>query len=508
MNFLTNLNLNKNELQNAVLHPLAVSPNSPVYGQIYFNSTDNIVYIYNGANWVPVGVVYNQESNTGIVVAGLDSSGNVYTTQVIDLTLTGYAPIPSGYVTNGMTLEQAFNVLDTAIKNAVAGGGEPNQNAWSYITVPSQSTNNSQQVATDTSSNTLSATSPTDSFSFQSGDQWVIVTGNEDNKTITLGHKFSGVGATQYGSSLTVPQITVDVTGHITNVANQTIVGAQYITNLTSDAQQQLNDKISSNLLGQPNGVATLGNDGLVPSSQLPSYVDDVVEVYIVGSTPYAQDWFSLTSGGPPLTPEQGKIYVVISSGDYQNQQYRWTGSTYILCNPSDVNSVNGKTGVVVLTQDDIGAGTTYTQFSITNLNKLNGIAANATVNNITLNGQSNQNPSFYAPTTSGSSGQVLLSSGSGAPTWGNMPQAFTKYVGQNAQLTASGGAFTWTIPSSVHNINNNGIIVQIYEVSSGDQIIADIAVNPSNFTITITINDVSNMGTLSANTYKVVAFG
>ena len=509
MNFLTNLNLNQNELQNAVLHPLALAPSSPVYGQIYFNSTNNIVYIYNGVSWVPVGVVYNQNSTTGIVVTGLDTSGNVTGTQVIDLTLTGYSPVTSGVVTNNMTLEEAFVALDTALKDAIANAGEDNQNAWSYVVIPAQSTNSTTSVATSNTSNTLTATDVTDTFTIASGDQWIIVTGNTGAKTITLGHKFSGVTAGQYGNATTVPQVKVDNAGHITQIVNKEIAGAQYISGLTSDAQQQLNSKVSSSLLGQPNGVATLDNAGLVPSSQLPSYVDDVIEAYVVGTTPLTADWLSLTDGGNPLTPTGGVIYVIVSAGDYQNQQYRWGGTTYVLCNPSDVNSVNGQTGVVVLTQDNVGAGSTYTQFSITNLNKLNGIAAGATANSIALNGSANQNPSFYAPTAGGTSGQVLVSNGTGpAPTWQAMPSSFIKYVGQNAELTSSGGAFIWSIPATVHGINNSGIIVQIYEIATGNQIIADVAVNQTNYTVTITINDVASAGTLSASTYQVVAFG
>ena len=208
------------------------------------------------------------------------------------------------------------------------------------------------------------------------------------------------------------------------------------------------------------------------------------------------------------MTPQGGIIYIVVSAGEYQNNQYRWGGTQYVLCNPSDVNSVNGKTGIVTLTQDDIGAGTTYAQFSIVEQNKLNAIQSNATANTITLNGTVNGNPSFYAPVTAGTSGQVLLSSGSGAPTWQNMPQVFTKYVTQNVQLSASGGSFIWAIPASEHGVQNNGLIVQVYEASTGNQVIADISVNQSNYTVTITINDTEGTNTLAANTYQVIIFG
>lgn len=115
-----------------------------------------------------------------------------------------------------------------------------------------------------------------------------------------------------------------------------------------------LNDKFANYILkdtmGKANGVATLGSDGKVPSGQLPAYVDDVIEAYIVsGSTALSSGWLSTTSTGTAFTPQTGKIYVIMSSGSYQNKQYRWGGSTYVLCNPSDVNSVNGMTGVVTL---------------------------------------------------------------------------------------------------------------------------------------------------------------
>lgn len=505
---LTNLDLNKNEIQNAVLQPLATAPANPKQFQVYTNSNDKIIYQYDGEKWKPVGVVYNQAGSTGAVIVGLDDSGNVTTKKIVELTLNDYQPVEGGYVAAGDTLQKAIAALDTAVKNAVAGGGEVNQNAFSNITIPQQSTNDTTEVAGQNASATVSATSKTDTFSLASGDKWIHVNGDGTTKIITLGHVFSGATAGQYGDATHTVSITVDKAGHITAAEVAEIVGAQYISGLTSDAQAQLNAKIPASEKGQPNGVATLGADGLVPSGQLPSYVDDVVEAYIVGSTPRAADWLSTTEGGAPLTPETGKIYIVMTEGGYQNKQYRWGGTVYVLCNPSDVNSVNGKTGVVVLTQDDIGAGETYTQFSKTNKTKLDSVAEGATKNTITQNGTEVANPTFYAPTTGGEAGQVLTSNGEGqAPTWQAAPENLHKYSITNPVLSAAGGAFTWQIAAQA-NGPQTPMLVQVYETATNAMVLTDVQIGADN-SITIIINQTdASVTSLSAGAYRAVAIG
>ena len=79
---------------------------------------------------------------------------------------------------------------------------------------------------------------------------------------------------------------------------------------------------------GVANGIASLDGDGKVPASQLPSYVDDVLEGYYVDETHFAEKYIE----DVPVyyTPEKGKIYVDISeSTDYSGKTYRWSGTKY-----------------------------------------------------------------------------------------------------------------------------------------------------------------------------------
>lgn len=77
-----------------------------------------------------------------------------------------------------------------------------------------------------------------------------------------------------------------------------------------TEVSNQLNGFIATK--GQPNGFASLDGKGLIPSSQLPAYVDDVIEV--------------ATFDELPEVGEAGKIYVTLDT----NLTYRWSGTRYI----------------------------------------------------------------------------------------------------------------------------------------------------------------------------------
>lgn len=602
MDFLVNLNLNKNEIQNAVIQPLAVAPQNAVKGQIYFNSVDNFIYRYDGEKWKPVGVLYSQESTTGAVITGLDATGNVTTTKTIELTLDGLVPVESGYVTNGMTLEAAIKALDTAVKDAVTGSGEVNQNAFSVVNVPKQST-----VTTDVTGSTtdvkINATAKTDTVSISSGNKWAQVKGDSTNKTVTIGHKTSGVKVGQYGSDSKVAQITVDEAGHITNVAEQTITpasigadpagsasnvlgtetddstkatvygakkAASEALTAAQNAQSSADNKVASvgegnkgvviggtainptvgiNLSKGVGNAATIASDGLmvtIPAGDTYSMVKaeapssdafatyhltkngenvgtpiDIPKDYLVKDAQLKTATGSDATGFPAGTEY---IDFVINAKEGQGSESHiylnveslavvYSAGNGITIDNSNKISVKivANNGLSVDTDGiKLAVATTATggAMSSADKTKLNGIDTGATANTITLNGTQTKTPSFYAPTGAGTSGQILVSSGSGAPTWKNAPASFHKYTATNGALTASSGAFTWSIPASTHKVSNVGIIVQLYQVSTGEMVIADVVVNQSNYNVTITINDTASAGSLASGTYRVVIFG
>ena len=101
---------------------------------------------------------------------------------------------------------------------------------------------------------------------------------------------------------------------------SRTVNGHALTGNITLDADDV--GAIAAILKGANNGVAELDSSGKVPSSQLPAFVDDVVEGYLSGGKFYKE-----SSHTTAITGEAGKIYVDLTS----LKTYRWSGTAYVV---------------------------------------------------------------------------------------------------------------------------------------------------------------------------------
>jgi len=69
MHILTNLDLNKNQVLNIILHKLTSAPANPVKGQMYFNTVSNRPFYYNGTEWVGMDALGASMTAEDIVTA-------------------------------------------------------------------------------------------------------------------------------------------------------------------------------------------------------------------------------------------------------------------------------------------------------------------------------------------------------------------------------------------------------------------------------------------------------
>ena len=123
--------------------------------------------------------------------------------------------------------------------------------------------------------------------------------------------------------------------------------------------------RIASSLIGAINGVASLDSTGKVPSAQLPSYVDDVLEY--------------INLAGFPVTGTAGIIYVAQDT----NKIYRWSGTAYIEISPT---AGNADTATKLATARSIGM-TGDVSWSIASFDGSANVTAAGTLATITDSG-------------------------------------------------------------------------------------------------------------------------
>lgn len=182
-----------------------------------------------------------------------------------------------------------------------------------------------------------------------------------------------------------IPKSWIDSSIDGTEISNNSVPGSKAIVDYVKTQRSAIDTSLNTvtgrlktieswkntiGTKGAANGVAGLDSTGKVPSSQLPSYVDDVVDVVsfvtsnptsgmTIGNVYYCtstKKLFTATSATAGVTsnPEAGKIYVSIAN----NKTYRWSGSIMTEISASLALGINSTTAF----RGDYG-NTLYTNF-------------------------------------------------------------------------------------------------------------------------------------------------
>lgn len=207
--YLTNIDLGTNELQYPVLHPLTSAPTAytPREGQLYYNSVDDKVKVYNGSAWVSVGAVNSVTSgNTDTITIGGTSADPTISAN------TGLIDSTAATLVTGATVYSYITGLDLVYS--------VNGSTSTFITVTNTGTDTNPIITA-----ALSATGAPDNTKYLRGDNtWAAITGIYSWK---LG---SGLATTE----TILNNDTVNIVG-TTNEIETTLSGKDIVIGLPSD---------------------------------------------------------------------------------------------------------------------------------------------------------------------------------------------------------------------------------------------------------------------------------
>jgi len=451
--FLVSIDLNKNELQNAVVQNLGAAPASPAAGQIYYNTNDNQLYIYNGTRWEVAGNAVLSGLLSSRPAANSVDSGTIY--YATDTYLF--------YYSDGSTWTQT-NAFGTVTAQTTYGASSGNGSATTYARA--DHTHGTPALGTSTPNAISGAASSAGSASVPSKeDHTHAFTPSQDLSMAT--YKLTNLGTPSAD----------------TDAANKGYV-----------------DSVAQGLDTKASVVAATTTDGTFATAFANGQVVDGVTL-ATGDRILIKNQTDQTVNG---------IYVVASSGAPSRSADMNTGSEF----PSayvfvEQGTVNADSGWVCTNNSPVTLGSTnitFTQFSgAGTYTASNGVLLTGT--NFTFapeSGKGLQTSSAGAAiklaTTSGLNVTSDLAVGAG-----NGISVLTNTVAIDSAVVVSKyatnvGDATNTSYTITHNLNTRDVIVTLYDNSSPyAEVICDVQHS--------TVNTVTLLFSLAptSNQYRVV---
>jgi hypothetical protein len=477
--FLTSIDLNRNELQNGVIQNLATDPGTGVAGQLYFNTVDNTLKIYNGMGWEAVGstefigdaVNDLLDSGTGISLNYNDAGNSLTIANTGVTSIAGTANEVSVSGSAGAVTVSLPNSINVDVTGALTG------NASTATTLQTPRSiglggSLSGSVSFDGSQNvTITADIVADS----------VALGADTTGDYVAGASASGAGISVTGSGGEGSTLTISNTGvtSLSGTANEVTVSAS----------------AGAITIGLPDDVTIGGNLGVTGNLTVSGSVTTLnTETLLVEDNQITLN--SNVTGVPAANAG-----LEVERGDSTNASLIWNessdkwaagliGSETAISLEGHQHATSDVTGLQEYIEDTVGTMLTDSSTVDFTYSDNSGSAGTFTAGIVTAS-------TSYLTTGSGLA--VDISAVESKLVTDGFPK---KYATGNTSLTSTGGVCTWTV---THNLGTKDVTVQVYEVAADyAQVEVDVQ-HTSTSAITIKINSAT---TITADTYRVVVIG
>ena len=348
--FVTSINLNKNELQNARIHNLSSAPSTPVAGQVYYDTSTNILYFYNGSAWISTSgsaeVIQDTVDTMLIAGTGLDKTyDDSAGTLTIDIDSTVTTNTGTQTLSNKTLTAPRFadggHIADVNGNEEIKFVATPS--AVNEITVANSAANNAPSISAtggDTNIDLNLAAKGTGVVK-AGGVDIVTVSGTQTltNKTITSptvsglylsdsSIVFEGSAADGSETTLQVTNPTDDRTITLPDASGTVILSTNKVTDLTAPTSSfsMNSQKITS--LATPTDSSDAATKAYVDGVAEGLHVHEAARVYVGANINLANaleagdviDGVTLVAGNRVLvngqtTTSQNGIYVVQATG-------------------------------------------------------------------------------------------------------------------------------------------------------------------------------------------------
>jgi hypothetical protein len=297
INYLSSINLNKNEIQNVKVQNLATAPANPVLGQIYYDTTDNVIYVCVDADpqnitWASLsGDITSVVAGSGLSDGGVTGDVTVNIGQGDGITIN-----PDNVAVNAEATQFSFVSGVLTISTGAIGSDE-----LAATAVTAGSYGSATEIPTftvDADGRLTAASTATISTSFD-------IAGDTGTDTVNTGETVTFTGGTNITTAVTDNEVTINLDDSITLAGDLVVEG-----NFTVSGAVQT--KISETVLIEDNIITLNSNEAGSPTE------DSGIEVERGTSTNVSLIWDESASRWT-FTNDGSTFYNIPVPSEYDN---------------------------------------------------------------------------------------------------------------------------------------------------------------------------------------------